>query len=88
MITFHNAVHGTPQRSLFEADGFLVFSRGDRGLVAINKTEEWQHPRIWTYGLQQGRYQCLIHGQQMQVAGDTLDLAIPPRQAQMWLHRG
>jgi alpha-amylase len=35
MIRFHNAVHGMPQRLLFEDDGFIVFARGDRGMVAI-----------------------------------------------------
>ena len=39
MIRFHNDVHGMPQRSLFEDDGFIVFARGDRGMVAINKTD-------------------------------------------------
>lgn len=85
MIAFHNAVHGTPQRPLFEHDGFIVFARGDRGIVAINKTDEWQHPRIWTNGLKQGRYHCMIHGYDMQVSGEWFDLGIPPRQAQMWL---
>ena len=87
MNGFHNMVHGTPQRSLFEADGFLVFARGDRGIVAINKTEQWQHPRISTYGLRNGRYHCQIHRHDMHVSGEFLDFAIPPRQAQMWLHQ-
>jgi len=85
MIRFHNAVHGTPQRSLFEADGFFVFCRGDRGIVAINKTDDWQHPTIWTWGLCHGTYSCQLHGYQMEVSGDTFSFAIPPRQAQMWL---
>lgn len=88
MIRFHNAVHGTKQRPLFESDGYLVFARGDRGIVAINKTGEWQHPRIWTYGLHQGRYLCMLHGHDMQVHGDFFEFAIPPRQAQIWLYQG
>lgn len=87
MIAFHNAVHGMPQRTLFENDGFIVFVRGDRGIVAINKTAEWQHPRIWTYGLRHGFYHCMVHRHEMQVGGDHFEFAIPPRQAQMWLHR-
>jgi len=85
MIAFHNAVHGTPQRALFEQDGFLVFARGDRGIVAINKSAQWQHPRIWTHGLKQGLYRCMMHGYDMQLSGEWFDFAIPPRQAQMWL---
>jgi alpha-amylase len=74
-----------PQRPLFEADGFLVFARGERGIVAINKTGAWQHPTIWTWGLNQGRYRCTIHGHEMEVRGDSFTFAIPPREAQMWL---
>lgn len=87
MLTFHNAVHGTPQRSLYEDDGFLVFARGDRGIVALNKTAEWQHPRIWTWGLQQGRYRCCLHQLNMEVSGETFAFAIPPREAQLWLRQ-
>jgi alpha-amylase len=87
MIAFHNAVHGAPQRTLIEDDRFIVFARGDRGIVAINKSAEWQHPRIWTHGLCHGRYRCMIHGYDMQVQGDHFEFAIPPRQAQIWLCR-
>lgn len=86
MIFFHNAVHGLQQRALFENDGFIVFARGDRGIVAINKTGEWQHPEIWTYGLRQGRYRCSLHQYDMHVNGHFFSFAIPPRQAQMWLY--
>ena len=85
MIRFHNAVHGMSQRLLFEDDGFIVFARGDRGIVAINKTSRWQHPAIRTWGLQQGTYRCQIHGHAMDVTGDQFTFAIPPREAQMWL---
>ena len=85
MVAFHNGVHGEPQRTLYEADGFMVLARGDRGIVAINKSGEWQHPRIWTWGVRHGRYRCMIHGHDMEVGGDRFEFAIPPRQAQMWL---
>jgi len=85
MIGFHNAVHGMPQRPLYEHDGFIVFARGDRAIVAINKTGAWQHPAIWTWGLRHGSYRCRIHGHEMQLSGECFSFAIPPRQAQMWL---
>jgi alpha-amylase len=85
MVRFHNAVHGTPQRPLFEADGFFVFARGERGIVAINKTGYWQHAVFCTNGVRHGRYQCQIHGYEMDVNGEPFRLAIPPREAQMWL---
>lgn len=85
MLRFHNAVHGLPQRSLFEADGFLVFARGDRGVVAINKTDQWQHAAIRTWSLRQGDYHCQLHGHLLELRSEGICLAIPPRQAQMWL---
>jgi alpha-amylase len=88
MIRFHDAVHGLAQRSLFEADGFLVLARGDRGIVAVNKTEAWQAPAVWTWGLRHGAYRCQLHGHVMQVSGDTFTFAIPPRTAQLWLAEG
>ncbi len=88
MIRFHNAVHGMQQHSLFEDDGFIVFARGDCGIVAINKTDLWQHPTIWTWGMRQGAYRCQIHGYVMDVSGDYFTFDIPPREAQMWLCTG
>jgi alpha-amylase len=88
MIAFHNKVHGAPQHSLWEADGFLVFGRGEGGIVAINKTAEWQQPTIATARLRQGRYVCQLHGHAMEVRGDRFTFAIPPRQAQLWLAAG
>jgi alpha-amylase len=86
MVAFHNAVHGTQQRPLYEDDGFLVFARGDQGIVAINKTAGWQQATIRTWGMRQGEYRCRIHGNSLQVSGERVTLAIPPRQAQLWLH--
>ncbi len=88
MVKFHNAVQGLPQRSLWEADESLVFARGDCGMVAINKSEEWVTLEIWTFGLQWGDYRCQIHQHLMEVQGETLRFAIPPREIQMWLKEG
>jgi alpha-amylase len=87
MIRFHNALQGLPQRCIYEADGFLVLARGDRGIVALNKTAEWKEPEIWTWGLQQGQYRCQIHGWDMNVTGDMFKFAIGPREAQLWLRQ-
>jgi len=74
------------QRCIYEADGFLVLARGDKGIVAINKTEDWQSPTIWTWGLRQGRYRCQISQYEMNLQGDMFTFAIPAGQAQMWLY--
>lgn len=88
MINFHNKVQGEPLWLLWESDGLLVFARGDRGIVAINKTGEWAHPDIWTWGLRWGNWRCQIHQHQMNLWGDRFNFAVPPRQAQMWLWEG
>lgn len=88
MINFHNHVQGEPMWILWEDDGLLVFARGDRGIVAINKTGEWAHPDIWTWGLRWGNWRCQIHQHQMNLWGDRFNFAVPPRQAQMWLWEG
>lgn len=88
MLRFHNAVQGQKQRSLYDDDGFLVFARGETGIVAINKTGSWQYPAILIDGMRHGSYCCQIHGYWMQLNGGSLTLAIPPRDAQMWLFSG
>lgn len=88
MLAFHNAVNGLPQLLLYEDDGFLVLARGDRAFVAINKTGEWRTPYIQTGSLRNGAYRCLLHGYIMLLETDPFIFAIPPRQAQLWLHEG
>jgi len=88
MVAFHNAVHGLPQRSRFESDCVIVFARGDRGIVVINKSAEWQHALIWTYGLRHGPYRCMLHDYEMQFQGEYLEFSIAPRQAHLWLYSG
>jgi alpha-amylase len=86
MVQFHNAVHGSQQHSLSENDGYFIFSRGDKGIVAINKTDSWQSASISTEGLRQGRFRCTLHGQTLNLQGEYFLLSIPPREAQMWLY--
>lgn len=85
MVGFHNAVHGLPQRTLWEDDDCLVFVRGDRGLVAINKGRHWSSPFLDASSLRRGTYRCQIHQHRMTILDEHLHLALPPRQAQMWL---
>ncbi|GAP95040.1 alpha-amylase family glycosyl hydrolase [Leptolyngbya sp. NIES-2104] len=86
MIQFHNAVHAQPMHILFESDVLLVFRRGDKGIVAINKSSENQWAEFSTWGLKNpGKYRDLIHPHEITLAGNTFSLWIPPRTAQMWL---
>ncbi len=89
MVTFHNAVAGSSMAVLYEHDDFLVFRRGDKGMVAINKSDHWVHADVWLYGMKNpARYKELIHGYNMELIGqDRLNLAIAPRSAQMWIEK-
>ncbi len=84
MLAFHNAMHGQPERSLHTSPVALVLARGDQGVLAINKSGDWQHTLLSSHGLQAGDYECALHGHRMHVAGCDIDLHVPPRQAQMW----
>lgn len=86
MIQFHNAIHGEPMHILYESDVLLVFRRGEKGIVAINKSGSNQWADFSTWGLKNpGQYRDLIHGYDMMVSGNTFSLLVPPRTAQMWL---
>lgn len=86
MIGFHNAVHGDPMVILYESDVLLVFRRGHRGIVAINKAGSNQWASFNTWGLANpGTYHDQIHGYTMTVSGDWFTLFVPPRTAQLWL---
>lgn len=40
MIAFHNHVHGEPMARILGDEDYLIFSRGDKGIVAINKSDK------------------------------------------------
>ncbi|MEM9092743.1 MAG: alpha-amylase family glycosyl hydrolase [Cyanobacteria bacterium P01_F01_bin.53] len=86
MIAFHNALHGEPMVMLYESDTLLIFRRGDRGIVAINKSDSDQWVDLNTWGLKNpGTYVDLIHKHNMAISGNKLSLLVPARSAQMWL---
>lgn len=87
MIQFHNEVAGLPMRFLYEHDNYLVFCRGDKGIVAINKSDEWVNADVWLYGLRNpATYIELLKGYRMTLNGQAwLSLSIAPRSAQIWL---
>ncbi|MEM9486175.1 MAG: alpha-amylase family glycosyl hydrolase, partial [Cyanobacteria bacterium P01_F01_bin.116] len=51
MIQFHNAVHGEGMVMLYESDTLLIFRRGNKGIVAINKGGSNQWADFSTWGL-------------------------------------
>jgi alpha-amylase len=86
MLGFHNAVHGEPMFILYESDLLLVFRRGAKGIVAINKSGSNQWADFSTWGLKNpGRYRDLLHDYEMTLSGNRFSLLVPPRTAQLWL---
>jgi alpha-amylase len=86
MLEFHNAVHGEPMLMLYESDLLLVFRRGAKGIVAINKSGSNQWADFGTWGLTNpGRYRDLLHDYEMTLSGNRFSLLVPPRTAQLWL---
>jgi alpha-amylase len=86
MIRFNNAVHGEGMVMLYESDTVLVFRRGNKGIVAINKSGSNQWIDFSTWGLKNpGKFKDLIHGHELDLSGDRFTLFVPPRTAQMWL---
>lgn len=86
MIDFHNQMHGQSMQMLYVSNVLLVFRRGERGIVAINKSGSNQWADFSTWGLKNpGTYRDLLSGFEMQLEGDKFSLLVPPRQAQMWV---
>ncbi len=86
MIKFHNAVHGKLMAMLYESDSLLIFRRGEKGIVAINKSGSSMSAEFSTWGLKNpGTYQDLIHGYKLDLFGNRFTLFVPPRTAQLWL---
>lgn len=87
MIKFHNTVIGEPMVILYEHDDFLVFRRGDKGIIAINKSNESMSADISLFALKNpAEFKELIHGHEMKLNGEEhFNLEIAPRSAQIWL---
>lgn len=86
MVRFHNEAHGLPMVVLHASDTLLVFRRGERGIVAINKAGFGQWAEFGTWGLgNPGAYRDLLQGHLMNLSGERFGLFVPARTAQVWL---
>lgn len=86
MLRFHNAVYGLPQRELWQSPVHIAFRRGDIGIATINKSNDWQHVTFDSYGSRLGPYRDVLHNDNFQLQPGRNHLAIPPREAQLWVH--
>ncbi len=86
MITFHNAVHGLEMKHLYTDDNIIVFGRGSKGIVAINKSHVERYVTIDTTGFEEGKYRDLIHNFEMDLKRDNnFELCVTAREVYMWL---
>lgn len=89
MIRFHNAAHGSDMRVLSHSDCHLLFRRGDRGLVGINKcggsVDAWVDmagSATWWYA----NYRDVLDPSSVvNVQSRWHRFVLPPRQARLWL---
>lgn len=87
MVRFHNAVQGQFQYELWCSRVHIAFRRGDMAIVCINKSEDWQDVLFDSYGLRLGAYRCVLGGHVFDLVAGQNKLSVPPRSAQMWLHK-
>ncbi len=86
MIRFHNAMHGEKMYPLFQNQQCIVFGRGNRGIVAINKSDDNVYARFNTSELIKNEpFIDLLHSHGFTITTQEFELFIPPRTAQMWI---
>ena len=88
MVAFHNALAGEPMVMISTSTCHLLFRRGERALVGINKCGEArrldidlaQHPLRAP-----GRYRDALSTHTLAANGGPLSVDLPPRSARLWL---
>jgi len=79
MIQFHNHVHGEAMRVVEANDDLLVFVRGDKGIVVINKSKRCKTASLtWT-----GDVTDLLSGNVFECADKALTIKVEPNQCMM-----
>ncbi|KLV07010.1 alpha-amylase [Photobacterium aquae] len=78
MIAFHNRMHGLPMAIMEVGINHLVFSRGDEGIVAINRGDI-----ALKITLPEGQYYEFISGTPLMVTNTTSSVVLAAKQAMM-----
>ena len=79
MIQFHNYVHGEAMRVVEANDDLMVFVRGDKGIVVINKSKRCKTASLtWT-----GDVTDLLSGNVFECADKALTIKVEPNQCMM-----
>jgi alpha-amylase len=87
MVGFHNALAGEPMQMVSQSACHLLYRRGDRALVGINKCGETRtlavdveaHPLRAP-----GRFRDALSDHVLAVSGGPLSVELPPRSARLW----
>ena len=89
MVRFHNTAQGTDQQVLSAGDCHLIFRRGDRGIVAINKCGNsvavpvnMNNSVLWW---NTDYRDALDSTNVVRITNGTYTFNLPPRRARMWL---
>jgi alpha-amylase len=89
MLGFHNALAGEPMAMVSSSNCHLLFRRGDRALVGINKCGE---PRTLAVDPEAhplrsaSPFRDVLSTHVLAVSGSPLVIELPPRSARLWLH--
>ncbi|MCB1555510.1 MAG: alpha-amylase family protein [Xanthomonadales bacterium] len=89
MVRFHNTVQGSDMQVLSNSDCHILFRRGNRGIVGINKcgstvntTVGMNHSVLWWYT---DYVDTLGSGHVVRIAGPNYTFSLPARTARMWV---
>jgi alpha-amylase len=74
IIAFRNSVAGTPQRVIWQGDQALVWTRGGRSFVVMNKSgsDQMDLRAVTFIGLEDGTYTDSISGNRIEVSGEKV----------------
>ncbi|NJN00551.1 MAG: alpha-amylase [Aquincola sp.] len=89
MVRFHNTAQGSDQQVLASGDCHLIFRRGNRGIVAINKCGNsvsvpvnMNNSVLWW---NTDYRDALDSSNVVRISSGTYTFNLPPRRARMWL---
>ena len=87
LISFHNQLQGAPMSILSASDCYLLWKRGDKGLLGINKCTIPIDIKVSTTTLPAGssfESLDLFQGTELRLDNETTVLTLAPRSAAIW----
>ncbi|MGI9280584.1 MAG: alpha-amylase family protein [Endozoicomonas sp.] len=90
MIRFHNATRGESMQIIGATDCLLIFKRGKKGVVGINKCDQGSNYWIDTQHFELNwfkDYKDVISGDVRNISSRWHDFYIPARSARLWLEQ-